>query len=108
MARDNVELPIELTAWIIATGAHGVELVRNPDYAGRKASQLEALCHDRTPFLTVVCACKFVLHLHESQTIGIRSAICSTCKGCGEPIFFPPGFFADAFATLRAEGWIAR
>jgi hypothetical protein len=82
------------------------KLVSNPNYAGIKPQIIEVICHDRTPFLTVGCDCGSLMHVHESQIAGIRSAIATHCKGCEIPMLFPPLWFADAFQKLRDDGWI--
>lgn len=55
-----------------------------------------------------MCSCNEAMHLHESQTKSIPDdmEIAALCKGCGEPLVFPPGAFTKAFAQLRAEGWL--
>jgi ribosomal protein S27E len=67
-----------------------------------------AECHDRTPFLTIRCRCGYELHQHESRVAAIPddAEIASRCLGCGELLVFPPGYFKEAFAELRREGWI--
>lgn len=84
-------------------------LIPNPAYAGRKPRIMEAACHDRTPFITIECQCGEQMHLHESQTARVPAdaEICTGCKRCGNPLVFPSGYFARAFAQLRAEGWLA-
>jgi len=84
-------------------------LVPNPGYAGKTPRSLEAVCHDGTPFVTIRCRCGYELHQHESRTAKIPddAVVASRCLGCGEILMFPPGWFADAFAQLRREGWVA-
>lgn len=85
------------------------ELITNPKYAGKAPRIMEALCHDGTPFITIRCSCDTEMHLHESQIADAPAdaEIAAPCKTCREPVIFPPGYFANAFAQLRAEGWIA-
>ena len=82
------------------------ELVANPNFAGRKPSIQHAECHDRTPFVTCACRCGAVMHYHEGQRLPADVEIATTCKACGNLLVFPPGWFANAFATMREEGWI--
>ena len=83
------------------------ELQPNPAYTG-KPRILQAKCHDRTPFLTVVHGCGYELHFHEGQLAGMPKGaeIASRCHRCGEVMVFPPGHFQDAFAQMREDGWI--
>jgi hypothetical protein len=84
-------------------------LVPNPELAGKEPRLLTAACHDRTPFLTAVCRCGAAMHLHESQLAELppEAEVAANCKGCGELLVFPPGWFAAGFAEMRAAGWIA-
>jgi len=83
------------------------ELRANPNYTGAPVI-LRAVCHDRTPFLTVVHDCGFELHFHEGQLAAVPPEVelASACKGCGELMVFPPGHFQAAFAQMREDGWI--
>jgi hypothetical protein len=85
-----------------------VVLVPNPGYTG-EPRVMEAVCHDGTPFLTMRCLCGAESHVHESQVSGVPgdAEIAARCSACRQPIVCPPGFFADAFAEMRSEGWIA-
>lgn len=80
----------------------------NPAYTGAPRI-LEALCHDKSPFITISCRCGGQLHQHESQTAAIPddTEVASNCPECGALLVFPAGWFSQAFATLRREGWIA-
>jgi hypothetical protein len=83
-------------------------LVPNPAFVGSPRI-IDAVCHDRTPFLTVHCSCGAEMHIHESQIAGLEdTTIASFCKGCRGLLEFPPGFIAGAFEQMRADGWIAR
>jgi hypothetical protein len=84
-------------------------LIPNPAYAGQTPRIVEAVCHDRSPFVTVRCSCGSDMHLHESQTDGIPpdAELATTCRTCAQTLVFPPGYFRAAFQRLRAEGWIA-
>ncbi len=84
-------------------------LVENPAYAGKMPRKLTAVCHDGTPFVTVRCACGYELHLHESQLGPLPriAEIATRCHSCNGALVFPPGFFADAFAKMREQGWVA-
>jgi ribosomal protein S27E len=81
----------------------------NPNYAGKTPRPLKVECHDGTPFVTIRCRCGYTLHLHESQTADIPAdaEVASRCHSCGEPLVFPAGWFAEAFAQMREDGWIA-
>lgn len=81
----------------------------NPAYAGQQPRPLQATCHDRSPFITIRCACGAALHLHETQLAAVPgdSAIATACKACGQPLIFAPGELEQAFAQMRAAGWIA-
>jgi hypothetical protein len=83
-------------------------LLDNPAFEGKTPRVLVAQCHDRTPFITIVCNCGGEMHLHESQTDPIPedAEIAAPCKTCGKPLVFPPGYFASAFQTMRDDGWI--
>jgi hypothetical protein len=85
------------------------ELLPNPAYAGKKPTPLVAECHDRTPFVTIVCDCGSALHQHESSVshIPVDAEIATRCPTCRKTMVFQPGFFADAFQALRDEGWVA-
>jgi hypothetical protein len=84
-------------------------LVENPEFAGREPTPLEAVCHDGTPFLTFGCPlCSASNHLHESQIDGLPSPVvlairCGSCRRRSE---LPVRFVRNAFARLRADGWI--
>jgi len=83
-------------------------LVTNPGITG-PPRPLQAVCHDRSPFVTIVCGgCGFEMHVHETQLPSLpRTEIVTLCNECGELLEFPSGFLADAFRRLRVEGWIA-
>lgn len=86
------------------------ELRQNPAFAGRTPRPLEAMCHDRTPFITIVCECGFELHIHESSLAASRqfgAGLATRCHQCRELLTFPPGLLEDAFQEMRDEGWIA-
>lgn len=84
-------------------------LVDNPDWAGRTPTIQQALCHDRSPFITVLCpACGIEGHIHESQ---IRNAPADVefgfrCSECRTISIVPAGFFQGAFRQMRDDGWI--
>jgi hypothetical protein len=83
-------------------------LVPNPAWAGQQPSALtESDCHDRSHCVSVECACGKPMHLHESQIAGQEHATIATlCPSCGDLLSFEPGFFHDAFAAMRQQGWI--
>jgi hypothetical protein len=83
-------------------------LVPNPNYAGKTPRPLQAVCHDGSPCVDIRCRCGYTLHQHESQTAQIPAdaEVASRCLGCGELLVFPAGWFAEAFARMRADGWI--
>ena len=84
-------------------------LVRNPDWAGRAPTPLQASCHDGTPFITIRCDCGEDMHMHESQFAAVPddAEIVTRCHECDETLVFLPGYFPETFARLRAEGWLA-
>ena len=47
--------------------------------------------------------------MHESKIRDVPrdTMIGSQCKGCGDLLTFPPGYFHKAFAKMRRDGWIA-
>jgi hypothetical protein len=81
----------------------------NPAYAGRTPRPLQPACHDRSPFLTVQCACGYELHLHETQLAGIAATdeIATRCHQCADPLIFPVTQLRGAFTQMRKDGWIA-
>lgn len=84
-------------------------MIDNPAYLGRTPTPLKAECHDGTPFVTIACShCGFHLHQHESRVEHIPddAEVTSACPHCGRLLVFPPGFFRDAFRSLREQGWI--
>lgn len=86
-----------------------VELVPNRAYAGIKPQKIIAMCHDRTPFVTVRCQCGSEMHIHESfdpMAIADAMGAMAYCRSCREPLEFRPGFFKDAFQRMRDDGWI--
>jgi hypothetical protein len=86
------------------------ELRPNPAFARKAPRYLDAVCHDRTAFVSIQCAaCAGDLHLHESQADQIPPGyeLGSRCPHCAHVMVFPPGFFAAAFQQLRDEGWLA-
>lgn len=86
------------------------KLIDNPDYGGRAPTPLKAACHDGSPFITIKCNhCGEGMHHHETSVAHVPAdaEIASRCPTCSRLLVFPPGFFADAFAQLRAEGWVA-
>jgi hypothetical protein len=83
----------------------------NPAYEGKTPRPLTAACHDGTPFLTIACpACSAQGHIHESQIGGISLPLDVEfgfrCPECSVTSIVPAGFFTDAFARMRADGWI--
>ena len=92
----------------MSTPAH-FAMVENPAYAGRTPSIQQALCHDRSPFITVGCGCGELMHFHETQLDAIPLAVVELamrCKGCRQTLLFTPGFFRKGFQDLRDQGWI--
>jgi hypothetical protein len=85
----------------------GWELRPNPEYVG-EPRPIKAVCHDGSPFLTVVCGCGEPQHFHESQLEQVpgHAEIASRCRGCPQLLVFPPGWFQSAFAQMRSDGWI--
>jgi hypothetical protein len=83
-------------------------LIENPGYAGKTPRIMHAECHDGTPFVTIQCRCGNEMHQHESRVAGAPpdAEVGMPCLGCGELLIFPPGWFAEAFAQMRADGWI--
>jgi hypothetical protein len=83
-------------------------LVDNPSYGGAAPRPLKAACHDGSPCIDIRCGCGEVWHQHESRVKAIpRDAeVASPCPSCGRLLVFPPGFFAEAFAKLREDGWV--
>ena len=83
-------------------------LVDNPSYGGKAPRILKADCHDGTPCVDIRCSCGYTLHQHESRTkdLPVDAEIACSCLGCGELLVFPPGWFHEAFAQMRADGWI--
>lgn len=83
------------------------ELVDNPVFYGRARGLLEPDCHDRSPFVTIQCACGFDNHVHESSIVEVPPdrGIGSRCNGCQGILEFPPGVLHNAFAELRRRGW---
>lgn len=84
-------------------------LLDNPAYIGKEPRPLQAACHDGTPFLTVRCGCGADGHFHEGQLrhAPLDAEVVLRCPACGEFLEFPPGFVAEAFEGMRADGWIA-
>jgi hypothetical protein len=85
------------------------EIVENPAFAGQEPHALgRATCHDGSPFITIACSCGFDMHLHETQIAAVPAGtvIATACKGCGDLLTFAPGQLEDAFAQMRADGWI--
>jgi hypothetical protein len=82
--------------------------VENPDFMLRRPELLVADCHDRTPFITIHCACDFDNHVHESSSVEVPPdhGVASKCNGCGELMLFEPGWFQFAFEDLRRRGWL--
>jgi hypothetical protein len=85
------------------------EWADNPAYAGRTPVPLEADCHDKSPFITIVCGCGGEMHVHETQVARVEPSqgVLAPCKSCDRPLVFEPGWFAFAFADLRRRGWLA-
>jgi hypothetical protein len=85
------------------------ELVDNPGYTGEPRI-MEPVCHDRSPFLTIRCSlCHGPNHLHETQLIGVPNSaeLVMRCAFCRGELYVPPPFLREAFAQMRADGWIA-
>ena len=84
------------------------ELVENAAFAGMEPRIMVAACHDRSPFITIRCRCGCELHQHETRVSSFPddAELASRCLGCGELLVFPPGFFREAFAGMRRDGWI--
>jgi hypothetical protein len=82
-------------------------LLPNPAYAGKKPQILDAVCHDRTPFLTICChACFAAMHVHESQLGPPELEMAMRCARCRKPTIAEPGELQAAFQRMRDEGWI--
>ena len=78
-------------------------LVPNPSWADvapedRKSGR--AICHDGTPFLTILCDDKHPNHIHASQLENIPAdvlIIITSCKTCGNKMEFPKDWLFKAF-----------
>lgn len=71
--------------------------------------ELEAVCHDGTPFLTVQCSwCRMPNHLHESQTVDWPHpcVVDMRCEECGRLNAIRSTTISLAFWRMRHEGWI--
>lgn len=84
------------------------ELIPNPGFEGLEPRILRAACHDRTPFLTFRCECDADMHLHESQTSLVPAGdfVATRCRECGRMIVVISERIIEAFAQMRADGWI--
>lgn len=85
-----------------------LRIVTNPDFTGPPRI-IEPICHDLTPFLTVRCSCGDDSHVHESQTSHLDddAVVVARCRACGRQSSVHGRFFREAFAAMRAQGWIA-
>jgi hypothetical protein len=85
-------------------------LIDNPAFGARgprTPRPLLPVCHDRSPLLTIQCACGAELHVHETQLPSDPSvAVGCPCRGCGEVLLFEPGRLQEAFGEMRGRGWI--
>lgn len=94
-------LPGTRTSWVV---------VENPEYRGKTPTIIEAMCHDRTPFLTVSCPlCGGANHIHESQIDGLSPATILEvrCQSCRRYTDMRVSMVQAAFGQMRDEGWIA-
>ena len=82
-------------------------LIPNPGYSG-PPRPLVPTCHDGSPFLTIECGCGRPMHLHESQIsrLPADAELAARCPICSGINVLPVVMLADAFAGMRADGWI--
>ena len=96
----NAETGGRAMTWIIR---------ENPAYKGVTPRKLTPACHDRSPMVDIECSfCGDMNHLHESQ-LDLPQEITELalrCARCGLPNVGSVEMFRDAFAQLRADGWI--
>jgi hypothetical protein len=84
-------------------------ILHNPAFAGRKPRLLKPQCHDQTPFMDFACLCGAMGHVHESQLAGAPDGaiLAIRCHACTAPDELLVDEVRQAFADMRAEGWIA-
>lgn len=65
----------------------------NPAWEGRTPDPSRIACHDRTPFMTLLCSCGQEMHFHITQIAHVpdEDEIGSLCHGCGDPLLFNAG-----------------
>ena len=88
---------------------HHWKVVPNPEFEGMTPHIMEAVCHDRTPFLTVSCPlCTGQNHIHESQVAKLdpRQLLGVRCQSCMRYTDMRVSMVQGAFAQMRDEGWI--
>ena len=91
---------------IPGTYRNGWALVANPGYTG-KPWHMVAVCHDRSPFTSVVCNCGNQMHLHETQIVGVpddaetRAATTAASRWCSRP-----ATSRKRLQQMRDDGWI--
>lgn len=82
--------------------------IQNPGYEGEPRI-VKAVCHDRSPLLTIRCPwCQKDGHVHESQVAGVHPELIveARCVQCGNVSEVEMKFLQQAFAEMRADGWI--